>query len=67
MLRLRPQGYAQHERKVARSREPFTLSPSTGSGQAPRSEVEGRTRSISLHCKKDSYSSTLLRSPDDGG
>jgi len=40
MLRLRPQGYAQHERKAARGGEPFTLSPSamlrTGSAQRSR-------------------------------
>src|SRR6266545_6652476 len=56
MLRLRPTGYAQHEREL-KSYEglPFALSPPPSSGQATRSEVEGRRHLFSLHFKKDSY------------
>src|SRR5712692_1101791 len=56
MLRLRPTGYAQHEREL-KSYEglPFALSPSPSSGQATRSEVEGRRHLFSLHFKQDSY------------
>jgi len=44
MLRLRPAGDAQHERKFLYgfTPTPFVLSPSASSGQAARSEVEGR-------------------------
>jgi len=53
MLRLHPTGYAQHERAL----KPLVLSPSSGSGQATRSEVEGRTESFCSpsQIKKDLY------------
>jgi hypothetical protein len=65
MLRLRPTGYAQHEREL-KSYEglPFALSPSPSSGQATRSEVEGRRHLFSLHFKRIPLSSMGSHPPD---